>query len=109
MADTTLIEVTIADSDTESDVVNITDFYITTIQIPASMTGTALTFEVGDTDTTTVPLKDDDNADISLTIGSSAAAYSIDARHTAATSYMRVVSGSAESGAKTIKLHGYRI
>lgn len=109
MADSVTFTTTIANGATKTSAVNISDFFITGVEVPDSMTGTSLTFELGDASGTTVQLRDEENAAISLTITTTAAVYPLDARYTAAANFMKVVSGSAETGAKTIKLHGYRI
>lgn len=109
MADQIYTTTIIADTETESAAVNVEEYFITHIQVPASMTGTALTLKGGNAADDLDTLKDTENAAISITIDSNAAIYPIDAKYTAGVKYMSVVSGSAESGAKTIKLHGYRI
>lgn len=109
MADQFYATTVIANTETESAAVNVSDYFITHIQVPASMTGTALTIKCGNTAADMAALKDSANTTITITISSAAAIYPIDAKYTAGVNYMSVVSGSAESGAKTIKLHGYKI
>lgn len=109
MADQFFATTTIENGQTESAAVNVADYFITHIEVPASMTGTALTFKCGNDSSSLVPLNDETNAAIEITISSSAAIYPLDARYTAGVKAMSVVSGTSQSGAKTIRLHGYRI
>ena len=109
MADIITIKTTIADGQTKTEALNIQDYFVTGVEVPASMTGTVMTLEVGETDTTTVELRETTNTAITFTISTTAAVYPLDARYTAGAKFMKVVTGTAQSGAKNIKLHGYRI
>lgn len=75
------------------------------VHVPASMTGTTLKFKVlhsaGDTPKL---LKKADNTDYSLTIGSSAAYVPVDPTMFDGVQFLQVISGTAETGAKTLRL-----
>jgi hypothetical protein len=108
MADKFLITTTIAASGTKTPAIDIADYFVTHVEVPASMTGTSLTFEGGATDATTVPLRDEANDPIELTISSTAAIYPLDARLTAGVQFLKVVAAS-QGSARTINLYGYRV
>jgi hypothetical protein len=109
MADNITIEATILSGQTKTEAINIENFFLQRVEVPASMTGTSFSLEVGGTAATTVPLRNETNTLISITISTTAAAYPIDANYTAGSEFVKIVSGSAETGAKVLKLHGYRI
>jgi len=109
MADNILFTTQIAASGTKTPAINIATYFITHVEVPASMTGTAITLEGGSSADSTVPMRDEANAAISITINNTAAIYPLDARITSAVEYIKVVSGSTEAGARTIKLYGHRI
>lgn len=75
------------------------------VQIPASMTGTTLKFKsLPDAAGTPVLIKKPDNTDYSITIGSAAAYYPVDANMFDGVSFVQVISGTAEGAARTLKL-----
>ena len=101
-----LIEVTVANNGTTSDVIDINDRTIAGIITPAALTSTAITFLVSDArDGTYVALKDSDNAAVSLTVTTSTAygLSGVEADALSAFPFARLVCGSAEGGARTIK------
>ena len=103
-----IFEVTIAQDGTESTVINKSNFSIMGFEVPASMTSTALTFKVGAASDATVPLRGSDNSAISYTIDNTAGAYYMPAQYTAGYPYFRIVAGSSEAAARTIKIYGYK-
>lgn len=109
MADKFYRVATIADTETESDVIDISNYFLTHIKTPDSMTGTALTLKGGFADDDLATIKDIAGVDYTYTITSTGYVYVVDAVLTAGLRYISLVSGSAESGAKKIELFGYRI
>lgn len=103
-----IFEVTIASSETESTILNKSNFSIMGFEVPASMTSTALTFEVGSDSSSMTPLRKDDNTAVSYTIDNTAGAYYMPAQYTAGYPYFRIVAGSSEGGSRTIKVYGYK-
>ena len=97
-------DVVIADGQTVSATAEVGGAPLTAIQTPAGMTGTTLTFNGSFDGTTFFPIRDTSNADISVTVDTTARIYALKTDDFAGIPYIQVVSGSAESGAKTIKL-----
>lgn len=96
-------DVTIANGATTSDALDLAGCTLTGIVFPASMTGTAMTFSVSHDGTTFRAMKDSTGANISITITSSAH-IALLASDFASVRYIKLVSGSAETGAKTITI-----
>lgn len=101
------ITTTIAASATVSATIDMRGMRLAGLIIPASMTSTALTFNVSNDGSTFVPLKDTTNAAISITIDSSAAAYPLVPMDFIGWRYLQVVAGSAEASDRTISLNPY--
>lgn len=94
----------IANGATTSGAVSLEGVTILGIIMPATFTGTALTFQVCDTSGGTyVALYDSTNAAVSVTVGTSRAYY-LDPAIFAAWRFVKVVSGSTEGGARSITL-----
>jgi hypothetical protein len=101
-----VLSATIANSGTTSDAVDLFKFRPIAIQFPASMTGTAMTFTgaTENSDDTFLAIYDTGGSSAySITIGSSRIV-PINERVLWCARYLKLVSGSAESGAKTIKV-----
>lgn len=96
---------TIASSGTKTGSIAIGPNTVMAVQTPASMTGTELTFEISNDDTTFVPLRDSAGAAIAVTVDTTAAAYALNANDFAGFNYIKVVSGSAEGADRDIVLH----
>lgn len=102
-------EAVIASGETDSSVVNMSNFTLAAVEIPASMTSTALTFNVGSSSASVAPLKDMTDSAVSVTISNTAAVYRLDANDFNGFQYVQVVAGSSEGAARTLKLYGYKI
>lgn len=102
-----LIEVTIANGATTSDVIDLNDRMVAGIITPAALTSTVITFVVSDARAGTfVPLYDSDNALVSLTV-TTARAYGmsgVEADALAPFPYAKLVGGSTEGGTRVIKV-----
>ena len=109
MADYIVIPALIATAESKTAALNISNYFVTHIEVPASMTGTTLTLEAGSSATSTVPVRNEDNTNFSITINNAAAIYPVDAKLTAGVQFIKIVSGSAESGAKALKIYGYKL
>lgn len=94
---------TIANGATTSAAINTGGMALVGIKIPAAFTGTAITFTVCDTiDGTYVPLKvTTSGTALSYTVAASGY-YAIDPVNFQGVQFFKIVSGSAESGARTI-------
>ncbi len=97
--------VTIANSATVSDAeaTGMAGVTIVGIITAASLTGTSFTFQVSMDNSTFVALEDSTGAAVTVTVESSRAYY-VDPIIFLAWNYVKVVSGSAESGGDTITL-----
>ncbi len=95
--------VTIADSATVSNAIDLGEMAIVGLQTPASMTGTAITFQASADNSTFVAVKKVDGTTYSMVTASSLY-YVIPPADLAGIRYLKVVSGSAETGAKIITL-----
>lgn len=100
--------VTIANGATVSDSHYFGDEVLSGIVTPASMTGTTLTFQVSDDNTTFFTLYDSTNVAISVTISSSRA-YALNPLDFIGWQYMKIVSGTAETGAKIITIEKTKV
>jgi hypothetical protein len=98
------VSVTIANGQTVSSVAQMNAARAVGIIVPASMTGTSLTFSVSVDGITYNTLKDAAGSDYTITITSSASAHEITANKLVAWPYVKLVSGSAESGDKVLQL-----
>lgn len=93
---------TIANAGTKSAAINMGGLGLVGIVIPAAFTGTALTFEVCDTaDGTFAPLYNSSNTLVSMTIAQGRS-YAVDPALFQGYAFIKFVSGSAESAARTI-------
>ena len=97
---------TIPNTGTDSDAKTVpTNATLLGIHIPASMTGTSLTFKVqASASDTAKPLKKSDNTAYSITIGATAAYHPVDSSLFEGVQFVTIVSGSAETGAKELTL-----
>lgn len=95
------VKLTIANGATVSDAA-VLHGDIKFICIPASMTGTALKIHTSHDGTTYTVLKDTAGSDISITIGSSIAVIPVAGLNLAGLPNIKLVSGTAETGAKVI-------
>lgn len=91
---------TIASSGTKSGAIDTADYAICICYLPASLTGTAITFEVSHDGTTFVPLYDASGAAVSRTVAASRAFYV--PPEVMAAKQFKLVSGSSEGAARTI-------
>lgn len=101
-----VIETTIANAATTSGAVDLALFRPIALQFPASMTGTTMTFTAStvNSDDTFVAVYDTGGASAySVTVGSSRIV-PIDERVLWGCRYLKLVSGSSETGAKVIKV-----
>lgn len=97
---------TIPNAGTDSDAKTVpTNSTLLGVHIPASMTGTALTFKVqasaGDT---AKLLKKADGTTYTITIGATAAYHPVDSTLFEGVQFVTIVSGTAETGAKALTL-----
>ncbi len=99
------VEVVIAASGTKSAAINLKGFTLCGVILPATFTGTALTFEVSDAiDGTFVPLKSTTSGSaLSYTVAQATYA-AIDPKDFQGVQFLKVVSGSTEGSARTLKL-----
>ena len=103
-----IAEVTIASGQTKTDAINMSNFALMGVEVPATMTGTSLTFEAGSDAASTVPVRDVDGADFSVTLGSGAGVHTVNANDFASFKYIKIVSGSSEGAERTLKVYGYK-
>ena len=95
---------TIASGQTVSDVVDLGDSLVLGLQF-ATMTGTAMTFQVSQDGETYVALKDESGNSVSITIASNTAVSIADsAKFLAPWRYVKLVSGSAEGAERSVKV-----
>lgn len=97
--------VDIANTAQESEAIALNGFALCGILFPAAFTGTALTFEVSDAiDGTFVPLKSTTSGSaLSYTVAQGTYA-AIDPKDFQGVQFLKVKSGSAEGGARVLKL-----
>lgn len=98
------LEVTIANGAQLSNVADLNNLTLCAVQTPASFTGTAITFEVSADNSTFVPVHVEGGTAYSITVASSRATI-VDINKFRGFRYVKVKSGSAESGAKIVTLH----
>lgn len=92
----------IASGDQESSGLRCAGMALCGLMIPAAFTGTALTFETCDTPNGTyLPLYDDTNTLISLTVAPSRA-YSLDPKKFQGSNFLKLKSGTAEGADRSI-------
>lgn len=97
--------VTIANGQTTSGAVDLGVSAIVGIALPATMTGTALTFTVSNDDSTYQALRDSTtNTDVTLTF-TQGKSYAIDPSLFWGYRYLKVVSNATEGGARTITIN----
>lgn len=96
--------VTIASGQTVSGALELNQATLLALRTPATLTGTAFSFQVSDDGTTYVALNDPDTgAAISMIVAASKG-YSIDAALFVGWRYVKVVSNAAEGADRTITL-----
>lgn len=91
---------TIANAGTVSGAIAIGDYAMLGFQLPAAFTGVAMTFQVSADGATYVPLRDQSGALITITVAQGNAYPFPD--EVGAWPYVKLVSGTAEGGARTI-------
>jgi hypothetical protein len=97
-------DVTIASSGTISTAANLGDGVLTMLLMPATFTGTAVTFQVAESaDGTYRALTDSAGAAVSVTVAASKAV-ALNPTTFLGVRHIKVVSGSAEGGARTVTL-----
>ena len=97
--------IVIATSTTVSSEVDLNGTHLFAIGTPAALTGTAITFQVSDTGGGTFnALYDDSGTQYSVTVAPSRVIY-LDPSIFAAFRFLKLVSGSAESANRTLKLY----
>ena len=98
------LPVTIASGATASDTLDIVGLSVCGFVLPATFTGTAVTFQTAISPTATFQtLYDTTNTAIGATV-TQGRNYSVNPANFAAWRYVKIVSGSAEGGARTIYL-----
>ncbi len=96
---------TIANGQQLSDAVDLQGSRLMAVLLPASLTGTALTFEVSHDGTNFAPLYKTDGDAVSYTVATSRYVL-VEYEHFAAFRFVKVKSGSAEGGARSVVLLG---
>lgn len=96
-------QVTIANGGTASTAVDLKGCTLCGFSTPASLTGTAMTFQTTLDGTNWLTIKDSAGADVSFVVESSKY-YVVSPANFAGIRDLRLVSGSAETGAKIINL-----
>lgn len=99
--------VTIANGGTDSTVLQLGEHTFLALGMPASFTGTTITFKASSSEGGTFTIvKDDAGADVSITVGASrwVALQSAVMAKLAAFRWLKLVSGSAEGAARTIEV-----
>jgi hypothetical protein len=99
--------VTIANGQTESSVFQLGEATHLALGMPSAFTGTTMTFKASSTEGGTyVIVKDDAGADVSITVGTSrwVALQTAVMAKLAAFRWLKLVSGAAEGGDRTIEL-----
>ncbi|TXH10052.1 MAG: hypothetical protein E6R04_06370 [Spirochaetes bacterium] len=97
-----------AEASSESEVINMSKFCLIALGVEDVPVATSLTFEVGNAADNLLPLKDQDGAEIAITLDG-AAVYSLNANDFASFEYIKVVSGATETSAITLRLYGYHV
>ena len=92
-----------ADNDT-SATVDLGSRVLVGLITPASLTSTAITFNVSDDNSTFRTLRDDANANFSVVVDSTSRQYFFDEKNFKGVRYIQVETGSAEGADRTIKL-----
>jgi len=101
---TPALSVAIASSATKSAVINQNGLSLVGIYLPTAFTGVALTFEACDTvDGTFLPVKKADGNSLSYTVAQGTYV-AIDPKDFAGISFLKIVSGTAEGAARTLKI-----
>lgn len=96
------VTVTIANTATSSSPISCNGFVLCGIKLPATFTGTALTFEVCDTlGGTYVALKKSDGSSLSYTVAQGTYV-AIDPKDFQGVQFLKIKSGSAEGGLRTL-------
>lgn len=96
-------EVVIDESETKSGVLSLKGMTLVGIHLPAAFDGAALTFEACDTeDGTFVPVNDKSGTAVTYTVTQATYA-AIDPKDFYGINFLKIVSGSAESAARTLK------
>lgn len=95
--------VTIASSDTQSDVVNLYGKIITAIKTPAALTGTSFTFETGPSDTDLAYIYDTTGTQYSVTVAADRV-ITIPPQDLACVNFLRITSSAAEGADRTITI-----
>lgn len=94
----------IANGATKSGIINLNGFTLCGILLPAAFTGTALTFEASVDGTNFFTLKTTTSGtSLSYTVAQGNF-YAIDPKDFYGVNWLKIVSGSAEGGARTLKL-----
>ena len=102
------VDVTIANGAQSSSVADLLGFTLCAVQTPGTFTGTAITFEVSADNSTFVPVHVEAGTAYSITVAASRATI-VDIQKFRGFRYVRVKSGSAEGGARTVTLHAAAI
>lgn len=96
--------VVIAINETKSAVINLAGMCLSGIILPSAFTGTTLTFEASDAeDGTFVPVKKADGNSLSYAVAQ-ATYVIIDPRDFQGITHLKIVSGSSEAAARTLKV-----
>lgn len=96
------VSMSIANGAQSSSAIDLKGFVLAGIKLPAVFTGTALTFEVSDAiDGTFQPLYDASNALVSMTVAQGRW-YAVDPANFQGVQFLKIKSGSAEGGARTL-------
>jgi hypothetical protein len=96
--------VTIANGAQSSSVADLLGFTLCAVETPSAFTGTAITFEVSNDNSTFVPVHKEDGNAYSITVSTSRATI-VDIQKFRGFRYLKIKSGSAEGGARTVTLH----
>ena len=96
--------VTIASSETDSTAIDCGGMVFTGFILPATFTGTAVTFKVSDDNSTFYALKGSDGNDISYTVAQGNAYAVENAVLFAGWRWIKIISGSSEGAERTIKV-----
>jgi hypothetical protein len=96
--------VAIANGAQLSDAVDLLGFTLCAVETPAAFTGTAITFEVSNDNSTFVPVHKEDGNAYSITVAASRATI-VDIQKFRGFRYLKIKSGSAEAAARTVVLH----
>ena len=100
-----IIEVTIAESGTTSDAVNLSGLQLVAIDTPAAVTGTALTFTASTSLAGTYDAVQDEGGAIAYSVTLAANKWiPVKAIVFAGVPFVKLVSGSTEAAARTFKL-----